>query len=47
VGTHGTTFLGDYAGMATFGNNFVPYFVQAGNPADPSDVYSTTLSPQP
>jgi hypothetical protein len=48
VGTHGTTFLGDYQGMATFANAFMPFFAQAGSPpgspGDPSDVYFTALA---
>jgi hypothetical protein len=40
-------FVGDYEGLATIGNSFVPVFVQAnsGNTTNRTDVFETTASP--
>jgi Neuraminidase (sialidase) len=38
-------FLGDYVGLATRGNSFVPFFTVAntGNAANPTDVFATVV----
>src|SRR6266508_3346215 len=43
----GSFFVGDYEGLATIGNTFVPVFVQSnsGNNANRTDVFETTASP--
>jgi hypothetical protein len=43
----GGFFVGDYEGLATSGNTFVPVFVQAnsGNTTNRTDVFETTASP--
>jgi BNR repeat-like domain len=43
----GGFFVGDYEGLATIGNTFVPVFVQAnsGNTTNRTDVFETTASP--
>ncbi len=40
-------FVGDYEGLASFGNTFVPFFIQAnsGNTANRTDAFFTTVSP--
>jgi Neuraminidase (sialidase) len=40
-------FVGDYEGLTTIGNTFVPVFVQAnsGNTTNRTDVFETTASP--
>ncbi len=40
-------FVGDYEGLASFGNTFVPFFVQAntGNTSNRTDAFFTTVSP--
>jgi hypothetical protein len=42
-------FVGDYEGLAGVGNSLLPFFVQAnsGNLANRTDVFATTVSPQP
>jgi hypothetical protein len=39
--------LGDYQGLASFGNTFVPVFIQtnSGNTANRTDVFATTSGP--
>ena len=43
----GGFFVGDYEGLATIGNTFVPVFVQTnpGNTTNRTDVFQTTASP--
>jgi len=43
----GGFFVGDYEGLATIGNTFIPVFVQAnsGNTANRADVFETTAGP--
>jgi hypothetical protein len=43
----GGFFVGDYEGLATIGNRFVPVFVQTntGNLANRTDVFETTAGP--
>ncbi len=43
----GGFFVGDYEGLATIGNTFIPVFVQAnsGNTANRTDVFETTAGP--
>jgi hypothetical protein len=40
-------FLGDYQGLASFGNTFVPFFIRAnsGNMANRTDAFATTVGP--
>jgi hypothetical protein len=38
-------FLGDYQGLANDGTSFVPFFVQTSSTSDPTDVWSTTVTP--
>ena len=40
-------FLGDYEGLATIGNGFVPFFIQGntGNTANRTDAFFTTVGP--
>ncbi len=40
-------FLGDYEGLASFGNTFVPFFIQTntGNTANRTDAFATTVGP--
>ncbi len=42
----GGLFLGDYEGLASVGDAFAPFFVQAngGQPANPTDAFFTTAS---
>jgi hypothetical protein len=39
-------FLGEYEGLASIGNSFLPIFIQVnnGNPANSTDVFGTTVS---
>lgn len=41
----GGLFLGDYAGLASSGPNFYPYYAIAGNSSDPSDIYFAKVGP--
>jgi hypothetical protein len=43
----GGYFLGDYEGLASIGNGFVPFFIQAntGNTANRTDAFFTTAGP--
>jgi hypothetical protein len=40
-------FLGDYEGLASSGNRFMPFFIQAnsGNTANRTDAFFTTVGP--
>jgi len=40
-------FLGDYQGLTSIGNTFVPFFIQAntGDTANPTDAFLTTVGP--
>ncbi len=40
-------FLGDYQGLASFGNTFVPFFIQTntGNTSNRTDAFATTAGP--
>jgi hypothetical protein len=40
-------FLGEYEGLASVGNNFLPVFIQVnnGNPSNSTDVFSTVVGP--
>jgi hypothetical protein len=40
-------FLGDYQGLTSVGNQFLPFFIQAnsGNTANRTDAFATTVSP--
>jgi hypothetical protein len=38
-------FLGDYQGLTNDGTSFRPYFVQTNSSADPTDVWTTTVTP--
>ncbi len=42
--TAGGYFLGDYEGMTTIGNNFMPFF-SAPTPTDPDNTYLGTITP--
>jgi hypothetical protein len=38
-------FLGDYQGLSNDGTSFRPYFVQTGSADNPTDVWTTTVTP--
>ena len=40
-------FLGDYEGLSSIGNTFIPVFIQVnnGNPANRTDVFGTSVGP--
>src|SRR5262249_48360710 len=38
-------FLGDYQGLSNDGTSFRPYFVQTNSASDPTDVWTTTVTP--
>jgi hypothetical protein len=38
-------FLGDYMGLANDGTSFRPYFVQTSSVLDPTDVWTTSVTP--
>jgi hypothetical protein len=43
---NGGYFIGDYAGLASVGDIFMPFFVMTtGQPANPTDVYTTSVGP--
>ena len=40
-------FLGDYEGLTSIGNDFLPFFVQAGPAAGQSDAFAARVTPAP
>jgi hypothetical protein len=40
-------FLGDYEGLASVGNTFLPFFTQAGSSPSSDDEYAATVAPSP